>query len=143
MSYATLDQLTARYGEGMLVMLTDRGIVPRGVIDDTVVDRALADADAVIDGYLAGRYVLPLAAVPPLVAQLAAQLTIWNLHVTTPEAKITDEKDAAIAQLKDIAKGVIRLPNAAGLEPSGNGGGGVMVTDRARPMSADQMTGFI
>jgi phage gp36-like protein len=143
MPYATLDQLTARYGEGMLVMLTDRGIVPRGVVDEVVVTRALADADALIDGYLAGRYVLPLASVPPLVAQLAAQIAIWNLHVTTPEQKISEEKDAAISQLRDIAKGVILLPSSAGDQPSGTGSGGVIVTDRSRPMSADQMTGFI
>ena len=143
MSYATLSDLVDRYGEGMLVMLTDRAIVPRGMVDEAVVARALADADALVDGYLAGRYVLPLSAVPPLVAQIAAQIAISNLHVTTPEPKIAAEKDAAIAQLRDIAKGVILLPSSAGDQPSGTGSGGVIVTDRSRPMSADQMTGFI
>lgn len=143
MSYATLSDLVDRYGEGMLVMLTDRGIVPRGVVDETVVARALADADALIDGYLGGRYVLPLASTPPLVAQIAAQIAICNLHVTTPEPKIAAEKDAAIAQLRDIARGVILLPNAAGIQPAATGLDGVVVTDRPRPMSADKMTGFI
>ena len=55
MTYATLDQLTDRYTERLLRQLTDRAAPPAGAIDAEVVDRALADTDAVIDGYLAGR----------------------------------------------------------------------------------------
>ena len=55
MTYATLDLLTNRVGEAMLIALTDRGEVPFGVVDADVLARALADADAIIDGYLAAR----------------------------------------------------------------------------------------
>src|SRR5690606_6605607 len=46
----------------LLVALTDRAEVATGEIDQDVVDRALADTDAMIDGYIAARYALPLAA---------------------------------------------------------------------------------
>lgn len=61
MPYANLSGLTARYGQHMLVDLTDRALPPTGQIDVDVVQAALEDTDALIDGYLAGRYALPLA----------------------------------------------------------------------------------
>lgn len=143
MPYCTLSLLAARYGEQLLVMLTDRGPVQAGAVDTAVLDRAIADADAVIDGYLAGRYVLPLAAIPPLIAGLSQVLTLWNLHVSTPEGKVKADYDAAMAQLRDIARGTIRLPDAAGIEPAGSGSDGVLVVDRERPFTEATMKGFI
>ena len=81
--YATLDQLTERFGERMLVQLTDRASPPAGTVDADVVARALADTAAVIDGYLAGRYVLPLAQTPPLLADLALAIA-WVMSRPRP-----------------------------------------------------------
>ena len=95
MSYATLQQMIDRYGARMLVGLSDRGELATGEIDLDVVDRALADADALIDGYLAGRYAMPLASTPPLVVDIAQRITIWNLHTSATDDKIeADYKDA-------------------------------------------------
>lgn len=142
MTYATLDQLTVRYGERMLRQVTDRSTPPAGSIDADVVDRALADTGAVIDGYLAGRYVLPLASTPPLLADLAQAIAIYKLHPAAPEAKIeTDYKDA-IAALKQIAAGVITL-QAAGIAPESSGAEGVVAIDRERPLTPENLTGFI
>ncbi len=44
--------------------------------------------------------------------------------------------------LTDIAKGVIRLP-VEGIESPGTGGTGVRITDRERPMTTDNLKGFI
>ncbi|MBL4757578.1 MAG: DUF1320 family protein, partial [Rhizobiales bacterium] len=46
MTYATQAQLLDRYGTRMLISLTDRAKPATGVIDTSVVDRALADTDA-------------------------------------------------------------------------------------------------
>ncbi|WP_323780146.1 DUF1320 domain-containing protein [Thalassovita sp.] len=142
MSYTSLTDLTDRYGERLLIDLTDRAEVASGVIDADVVDRALADADALIDGYLAARYVLPLAQTPDLVASLAQVITVWNLHVYEPNPKIEADYKAAIRSLEAISKGAIRL-SVAGIEPAGDGGGGAVVTDRERPMTAANLKGFI
>ena len=80
MSCATLQQLTDRYGARMLVAITDRAESPTGLVDPEVVARTLADTDAMIDGYLAVRYRLPLASVPALVTDLAQMIAIWKLH---------------------------------------------------------------
>lgn len=143
MTYATLAQLIDRVGEAMLIDLTDRAEVATGAIVLAVVDRALADTDALIDGYLAAKYLLPLASTPPILADVAAAISLWKLHLTTPEDKIKIDYDAAMRSLRDIAQGVIRLPDAQGLEPASSGASGVVATDRARPFTADSMKGFI
>ena len=66
MGYVTQQQLVDRFGERLLLQVADRADPPAGTINADVVARALADTDAMIDGYLAGRYILPLAATPPL-----------------------------------------------------------------------------
>lgn len=143
MTYATQQNLIDRVGEAMMVALTDRGAVPLGGIDAAVVARALAEADAVVDGYLAARYRLPLATVPALLSDLATSIALWKLHATTPEDKVKADYDAAIKSLRDIATGVLRIPDAAGIEAEVSGAAGVEVVDRERPFTAENMAGFI
>ncbi|NCM96148.1 MAG: DUF1320 domain-containing protein [Rhodobacterales bacterium] len=142
MTYATLQQLTDRYGERMLIGLTDRVEEPTGAVVTAVIDRALADTDALIDGYLQARYILPMVATPPLLADLAQAIAIYKLHTFAPDPKIeTDYKDA-LRSLQQIANGMIRLP-VAGVEPEAQGGSGARLTDRERPMTAENLKGFI
>lgn len=142
MTYATLQQLIDRFGEHTLVQATDRGAVATGAIDAGVVDRALADTDAEINGYLAGRYVLPLVETPPLIADKALAIAIYKLHVFAPDPKIKDDYEQAMKALREIASGVIRLP-AQGVEPAVTGNSGVRFIDRARPLTPESLTGFI
>ena len=142
MTYATQQQLAVRYGDRLLLQVTDRADPPAGMVDAGIVAQALADTDAMIDGYLAGRYVLPLAAVPPQLPPIAQAIAIYKLHVYEPEKKIADEYAAAIADLVRISNGVIRLPSA-GVEPVGNDASGVETIDRERDMTPENMRGFI
>jgi phage gp36-like protein len=142
MTYATLEQLTDRYGEQMLVLLTDRGPVATGTIDITVVDRALADTDAMIEGFLTDRYVLPLAETPPLLSAMAQRIAIWELHRHNPNDKIEKDYKEAMAFLDRIGKGIVRL-SVAGVEPVTTNSGGARITDRERPLTAENMKGFI
>jgi len=140
--YITLDQLTDRYGERLLVQITDRAAPPVGSVDTAVVNRALADTDAVIDGYLAGRYALPLAEVPPLLTDLGQAIAIYKLHMFEPDPKIAQDYKDALASLDRIAKGVIRLP-VTGIEPESSGASGVVTIDREREFTPENLTGFI
>lgn len=142
MTYATLGQLTDQYGAHMLVLLTDRGDVATGEIDAEVVARALEDADALIDGFLKDRYALPLAEIPVLLSKIARRIAIWELHRQKPDEKIeTDYKDA-LATLDRIGSGKIRL-SIAGVEPEGVKATGVRVSDRVRPLTVDNLKGFV
>lgn len=143
MTYATLDQLIEKLGEQLLVTLTDREQPLTGGIVIDVVDRAIADADAVIDGYLAGRYRLPIeGGVPALLVDYALTITAYKLHRFKPDEKIQKDYDDAIAALKLIATGTIRL-NIAGVEPASSGSGGVQAIDRERPLTPESLRGFI
>jgi len=142
MSYATLQQLLDRYGERMLVQLTDRASPATGEIDAAVVDRALADTDAMIDGYLAGRYRLPLAQTPPLVADVAQAIAIYKLHRATAAEKIDADYQQALKTLREIAAGTVRL-EVAGVEPAASGATGVRTTDRPRDLTPGNLKGFV
>jgi len=140
MPYTDLAKLTARFGDELLLQLADRD--GSGMVDAGVVDGAIADTDAVIDGYLTGRYRLPLATTPPLLADLAAAITIYKLHTYEPDKKIAEDHKDAMRGLREIAAGTIRLP-AEGVEPEGTGGSGVRTNDRERPFTEDNLKGFI
>lgn len=143
MPYATLADLTDRYGAQLLIALTDRADPAANAIDGAVVARALADTDALIDAHLAARYALPVAApVPPVLRDIALAVAIWKLHVHEAPAKIEADYRDALRLLRDIAEGRARIP-AAGAEPAGAGGTGARLTDRARPFTHDNLRGFV
>lgn len=142
MTYVTQAQLIDRFGEQMLIALTDRGADALGVVDTAVVDRALADTDALIDGYLARRYALPLSVTQPMLTDIAGALAIYKLHLYEAPPKIEADFKEAIRSLVAISAGTITL-TAAGVEAPVTGTTGAQVTDRDRPFTADTMTGFI
>lgn len=142
MPYCTLEQLTERYTEQLLLQLTDRATPPVGTIDSAAVDRAIANAEAEIDSYLAAKYQLPLADVPAVVTDLAQIIAIYKLHPYSPDPKIKDDYDQAMKRLGDISTGKAKLP-IAGAEPAAVEGSGVLTNDRERPFSEDNLTGFI
>lgn len=142
MTYATQAELVERFGETMLVDLTDRADPPAGSIDAGVVAEALADTDAMIDGHLLGRYKLPLTETPTLLKDLAKAISIYKLHRDSVSDKIQADYQDALKTLRLIASGDIRL-NVAGVEPASSGATGVRVTDRPRDFTPDNLKGFI
>lgn len=142
MDYCSQVQLEARYGTALLTEISDRADVATGTIDAGLIARAIADATALIDGYLAGRYALPLATVPALVTDLAQRIAIYYAHSNVASEKIGKDYEAALKQLKDIASGLIKL-DAGGAEPAGSGASEVRTNEPERPLSASTMKGFI
>jgi phage gp36-like protein len=141
-AYASLQKLIDRFGDVVLTDLTDRDETATGNINTDIVDRALTDTDAVINGYLATRYALPISETPVLVVDLALSIAIYKLHVFAPDPKIEEEYKQALRTLRDISTGAMRL-EIAGVEPGQTGGSGAKITDRERPMTADNLKGFI
>ena len=142
MAYADLTGLTARIGEATLIELTDRADPPLGVVDTTVIDAALADTDALIDGYLAVHYALPLSASQALVVTLAEAITIYKLYTISAPERVVDDYRDAIKALEKIAEGKVQL-NAAGIKPASSGGSGVQSCDRAPEMTRENMGSYI
>lgn len=123
MPYATVNDLQDRLGEARLVQLTDLVDPPLGLVDTAVAQKALDDADAEIDGYLVGRYALPLADPVPAVLRVHA-ITLAHgrlLGAQIDEATATEVK-ATRAWLMAVAKGdVVLLPPSVPAAPVGLG----------------------
>lgn len=142
MPYCTQAILEERYGTNYLIQLTDRGEEATGMIDSATVDRAIAAADGLINGHLAGRYVLPLSVVPDPIPTIAERIAIYELHFHEATEKVVRDYKDALATLEKISKGTIQLA-AAGIATPTTGGGSARVTDRTRDFTAGSMKGFI
>ena len=116
MPYATLQDLVDRFGYEQLAQLSDRDA--GAVIDEVVVSRALADADAEIDGYLAALYALPLTIVPALLVRMACDLARYRLFGDRVTEQVRQLYTDAVRDLKAIAIGAIKIDGAAPLAPS-------------------------
>ena len=78
MAYATRLDMIDRFSERDLELLTDRaGTVSS--IDDRVLDTALEDATAKINGFLVKRYTLPFAEVPRMLISLCCDIAYYQL----------------------------------------------------------------
>jgi len=107
--YCTQAQMIERFGEPLLVQLTDRD--GAGIVDSAVIDAAIADASAEIDMYLAARYELPLSTVPLTLTRLAC---ILARDVLATDSDMHDERwskqaDEAHRLLREIAGGKVSL----------------------------------
>ncbi len=125
MSYCTqTDIQNKRIPEETLIQLTDD--VGVGVVDPGVVSEAIAEADDLIDGYLRGRYQLPLASVPKVLGGLSASIAAFKLYGRRPEfgtpEHVVKAHDAALKTLDKIQKGAVRLglPDLDGVEETGD-----------------------
>lgn len=107
MSYATPTDLDERYGASLITRLSDKDNT--GVRVDTVIECALEDADVVIDGFLDGRYPLPLATVPRVLVRLATSLARYHLEEACASERAIDDYKMAIKMLEKIGKGELSL----------------------------------
>lgn len=74
-----------------------------------VVQRALDDARDAINGYISGRYAMPLTHVPQILERLACDLARYYLYDDQVTDPIKARHDAAIKVLGDVAAGRAQL----------------------------------
>lgn len=117
--YATLDDLTATFGEDELLAIADRDNT--GAVDAGLVEAALVRAASEADSYLSRRYPVPVGpTVPP--ALVAAVCDIARYRLTGGPASETDpileRYRQAVKWLERVAEGKADLP---GLSQPGQG----------------------
>lgn len=105
MTYATRTDLEARYGA---VELTQR----ESMLATGAVARALSDADALINGYLAGRYIVPLSPVPDNLSRLACAIARYYVLGDANTEQSRKDFEDAVGWLKDVAAGRVTLTTA-------------------------------
>lgn len=107
MTYATQADMISRFDDKEIEQLTDRANV--GVINTSVLAMKLADADAEINGYLQGRYALPLTTVPDVLKRLACDIARYHLYDNRVTDAVRERYKDAIAYLKLVATGTVQL----------------------------------
>ena len=140
MTYATQADLTDRFGAVELAQLTDRA--SGQVIDTAVLDRALADADAEINSYLASRYALPLASTPTVLVRLAADMARYRLYDDRVTEAVRARYQDAVSLLKRLASGEVRLDGATTPPEPAAGSTAVTARSPSRVFGPDVLAGY-
>ena len=163
MNYATVQDMTDRYGEPEMIQLTDPDIV---AVQAPKAERALADAQAFADGFVGRVYRLPLPGCskpapvpgdlhavqfvpPPQLTRIACDVARYYLYSNlAPEHEVYLRYKAAERELTQIADGkaVLACPwgGAPGLLVAGDAPGDAEVLYHFSPrqVSDDTLRGF-
>lgn len=142
MSYSVQADLLAQISNEQMLQLTDDAEL--GSINTDRINEAIAAADAEIDGYLANKYAVPVAApVPALVKKLSIDFTVYNLwrrRQKVPE-DVRKAYEDALAMLGKIAAGEISIGvDPPPTESSKSSGGEVFGPERI--FDRDKMGSF-
>lgn len=143
MPYATLADMTERFGEQELALRTDRTNGTNGTaIDAVVLDRALSDADAEIDSYLAARYALPLSSTPTVLVRLAADMARYRLYDDGVPETVRQRYADSVSLLKRMATGEVKLGGATEVLAAGGGANMVATLTPGRLFGPAQLASY-
>lgn len=144
MAYATLQSMIERFTEAELRQLSPLAGQP-GQIDPVRVGRALDDASAEMDSYLAIRFSVPIAGELPLLVKAACDLAREDLARSPSDAVVAAAKRAR-EWLKAVSKGSASL----GSGPEGEtdavpeaDGGGARVAAPDRVFTDETLAGYL
>lgn len=112
-----------------------------------IIDAAIGDADAEIDGYLAKRYAVPLSPAPKVINKFSKDIAVYNLFSRIGIDEGTDQKtylnryNAAIKFPTLVAEGKVSL-GAEADDPATAAATGFSVKSNPRLFSRGQMRGM-
>lgn len=141
MAYTTQTEIIKAISEEVVKQLTDDDNI--GEIVEANVTAAIARADSEIDGYCAVKYSVPFTTVPPVVAGLSLDMSIYYLYKRRIVSDdVQKSYDNAIARCKDISSGKMSL----GVDPppaaSTSDGAESNKSTSDRIFTRDSMKGF-
>jgi phage gp36-like protein len=93
------------FGEPETVMLTNLDDPTIAVVNPVPLNRALVDAAALIDSYLARRYQLPLSAVPQVLIPYALDIARYRLDRIRDREDVRQRYEDAIKWLESVRDG--------------------------------------
>jgi phage gp36-like protein len=143
MPYCTQADILGVIPEQELIQLTD-DLIPPVMINAAVVDQAIAQAESLINGYIGGRYQLPLVTVPELVKTFALDITVYKIYLRrkkkTPLEGVKAAYEDAMKQLRDVQSGKLFLGvDQLGTSPAGVTGDGVDFVAGSRTFTRDTL----
>lgn len=124
MDYCTSDDIEIQIGKNSLVQLTNDDNTQQ-TVDSVVVEEALIYSSTLIDGYLRGKYNLPLNTQFPLLRVITIDICIYRLYsrriYTEMPETISENYKNAIRTLEQLKKGVITLETSESTEVKTSG----------------------
>lgn len=141
--YATPDNMLSRFGEQDLTLLTEREDSVPGEINFVLLEQALRDASAEIDGYIAGRYVLPLTTVPAVLERNCCDIARYFLYGDKAPEQVEKRYTAVVKFLTAVSKGDISLGLATTGETAGQSELTVSIESAGSVFGRKSAKGFI
>ncbi len=144
MSYAAPQDMINRYPNRDLVQLTNDDPTAT-TVNTTVLQQALNDASAEIDGYLGARFILPLTDPPEVLNRVASDIAMYRLQALRPLHDISDARrryEDAITMLSKVAAGALTLGVGADGNETAISPVAEVVEGPARVFSRDTLKGF-
>lgn len=143
MAYASVQDMIDRFGETEMIRLSQ----PEDRTAETVlaakVEVAIADACALVDDYLRGLYLVPVASPPESVVRAVCVLARYDLargERTDPTEPMRLDRKEVIAWLEGIAEGRIKIDAPAAGSPGA--GHGARVSDRCDVFNDRNLRGW-
>lgn len=144
--YASVSDMIARFGETQIIRLSRPEDRTAETVDEEKVNIALTDASALIDGYIRGRYLVPIAVPPAEIVRAACVLARYDLSDTersSPSDEMSKGRADVIKWLEAISKELVNLDVPRALVSGGDQvGSGPRISDRGRVFSQDTLRGF-
>lgn len=113
MAYCNVADLKNRYTEKRIAELSDDQ--DGSDVDETIVTEIIADADALIDDALRGRYTLPLTTTPQSIKWMScviAYFMLWCRRENDIPETVTKKYEQAVAMLDKMATGTLTIDAA-------------------------------
>lgn len=122
MSYAIATDMLESFGSAEMRQLTDIEQPRLNAVNPVVMERALRNASDLIDGYLVGRYAVPLANPPAALRVHCCGVARYLLMANAADDRAKADFTAAVSYLKGVATGAVALlPPAQAEVPEGLG----------------------
>ncbi|ANH04606.1 gp436 family protein [Shinella sp. HZN7] len=143
--YATVADMIARFGETQMIRLSRPEDRTAETVDVDKVMTALADATGVINGYVRGRYMVPIAAPPVEIVRATCTLARYDLaqgEHTDPSEEMSRGRKDVITWLENIAKELVHLDLPAAAPAGPAVGSGPRMSDRPRIFTDETLRGM-
>ena len=151
MSYSTKEEVREMLKDDALnAIIGDTFIedpVERVELVAPIIEGAIADADAEIDGYLAKRYAVPLSPAPKVINKFSKDIAVYNLFSRIGIDESTDQKtylnryNAAIKFFELVADGKVSIGTEAD-DPASAAATGFSAKSNTRLFTRGSMRGM-
>lgn len=113
MPYATRQDFIDAFRETEAIMLTNLDTPNATAVDPVPLEKALADASALIDSYCGARYLLPLSPLPVVVNRYCLDIARYTLDRIRSREDVRLRYEDAIKFFEKVCKGLVSLGSDA------------------------------